>query len=206
MIINNFISDIFIDAYLYFEKGGIIMLPLLVLSLTVWILIIERLLFYKGEVLSAQKIYLSFKNNNTNNEEYKRYQNTIIFNIIKKISSFEIKNKNTKLQILNENILEVKPVIKRYLMTISILVSIAPLLGLLGTVYGIVSTFDIISAIGTANAQSLASGISEALITTKTGLIIAIPGFFFSNKLNRKSEIIMNELYSLNHLLHEVNL
>jgi biopolymer transport protein ExbB len=154
-------------------------------------------------MLSAQKVYLDYRSN-IDKEQYTDYNNKLIFNVIKSLYSFKSKNKETQLQLLNEKILEIKPKINKNLMTISVLTAIAPLLGLLGTVFGIVTTFDIIAAIGTANARSLASGISEALITTKTGLIIAIPGYFCSNRLNKTAERIMNELYSLNHLIHEV--
>jgi len=51
-----------------------------------------------------------------------------------------------------------------------------------------ISTFAVISQFGTGNAKALASGISEALITTQTGLIVAVPGLFLANYLSRKSE------------------
>jgi biopolymer transport protein ExbB len=73
-----------------------------------------------------------------------------------------------------------------YTKMIIILASVAPLLGLLGTVGGMISTFAVISQFGTGNAKALASGISEALITTQTGLIVAVPGLFLANYLDRR--------------------
>jgi len=76
----------------------------------------------------------------------------------------------------------------RHLGLIGVLAALAPLLGLLGTVTGMIATFDIISIFGTGNARAMAGGISEALITTQTGLVVAIPGLYMSNFLNRRSE------------------
>jgi biopolymer transport protein ExbB len=58
---------------------------------------------------------------------------------------------------------------------IAILAAVAPLLGLLGTVTGIIETFGVIRAFGNANPSLMAGGISEALVTTAAGLIIAVP-------------------------------
>ena len=61
--------------------------------------------------------------------------------------------------------------------------AVAPLLGLLGTVTGMISTFDIITEFGTGDPKLLSSGISEALITTKLGLVVAIPSLLLGNLL-----------------------
>lgn len=71
--------------------------------------------------------------------------------------------------------------LKRYNSSIFVLAGVAPLLGLLGTVVGMITTFDAISMFSTTNARSFASGISLALITTEIGLIIAIPGVLMGN-------------------------
>lgn len=71
--------------------------------------------------------------------------------------------------------------------SIAILASVAPLLGLLGTVTGMITTFMVIATSGTGDAKALASGISEALITTQTGLVVAVPGLFLANFLRRRS-------------------
>ncbi|HUT04770.1 MAG TPA: MotA/TolQ/ExbB proton channel family protein [bacterium] len=65
--------------------------------------------------------------------------------------------------------------LSRYLMVLSTIASIAPLLGLLGTVTGMIKVFSIISSKGVTNPSDLAGGISEALLTTAAGLVVAIP-------------------------------
>ncbi len=82
----------------------------------------------------------------------------------------------------------------RFLALIAVLASAAPLLGLLGTVLGMIETFDVIAIFGTGNARALAGGISVALVTTQTGLLIAIPGLFFSGLLMRRSRNLSTQL------------
>jgi len=76
---------------------------------------------------------------------------------------------------VEETILQQRPRLERFLPTLSVLAAVAPLLGLLGTVTGIIETFDVIALFGAGNQQLMAGGISEALMTTATGLAIAIP-------------------------------
>ena len=73
-----------------------------------------------------------------------------------------------------------------YINYIYALASIAPLLGLLGTVQGMIVTFDAISIYGTGNPGALANGIAEALITTQSGLFVSIPGLFMAGFLRRR--------------------
>jgi biopolymer transport protein ExbB len=69
--------------------------------------------------------------------------------------------------------------LERFLNTLGTIAGISPLLGLLGTVIGMIKVFSAIMAHGVGNANQLAGGISEALITTAAGLTVAIPSFFF---------------------------
>lgn len=94
-------------------------------------------------------------------------------------------------EILFESILEVKPKLERGLAFISVTAAVAPLLGLLGTVTGMINTFKLITLFGTGDAKSLSSGISEALITTEFGLIVAIPALLLSAFLSRKANSII---------------
>ncbi|CAA6687525.1 MULTISPECIES: MotA/TolQ/ExbB proton channel family protein, partial [unclassified Lentimonas] len=78
-------------------------------------------------------------------------------------------------EILYEKILAARPKLERFLPFIALTAAAAPLLGLLGTVTGMIKTFNLITIFGTGDAKSLSSGISEALVTTELGLIVAIP-------------------------------
>ena len=73
-----------------------------------------------------------------------------------------------------------------YIPTIMVLAAAAPLLGLLGTVNGMVETFRVIGMYGMGNAQAMASGIKEALITTQAGLLVAIPGLLAGQAMRKE--------------------
>lgn len=89
---------------------------------------------------------------------------------------------------LQEAILREIPAMERFLSTLGILAAIAPLLGLLGTVTGMIDTFHIITLHGTGDARLMSGGISEALITTMLGLSVAIPLMLGQTLLNRAAD------------------
>ena len=89
-------------------------------------------------------------------------------------------------EILYEKILEAQPRLERFLPFIAVTAAASPLLGLLGTVTGMISTFSQIRVSGNSDINSLASGISEALVTTKFGLIAAIPALVLHALLSRR--------------------
>lgn len=62
------------------------------------------------------------------------------------------------------------------------LVAVAPLLGLLGTVMGMIEVFDVLAALGTGDARSMASGVARATLPTMAGMVLAILGLFFINR------------------------
>ena len=84
--------------------------------------------------------------------------------------------------------------LERYLNTLGTIAAIAPLLGLLGTVVGMIKVFAEIMAQGTGNASVLAGGISEALITTAAGLTVAIPALAMHRYFVGKIDAIVVEL------------
>jgi biopolymer transport protein ExbB len=91
-------------------------------------------------------------------------------------------------EILYEKILVVRPRLERLLPFIALTAAAAPLLGLLGTVTGMIKTFNLITIFGTGDAKSLSSGISEALVTTELGLIVAIPALIIHGLLSRMAK------------------
>ena len=84
--------------------------------------------------------------------------------------------------------------IRRSLLLMRTCVGAAPLLGLLGTVTGIISTFKLITVFGTGDVKTLSGGISEALITTELGLIAAIPALLLHAYLSRKAKGITDRM------------
>lgn len=92
--------------------------------------------------------------------------------------------------IISEAILQESTVLNRFGTSILVIASVSPLLGLLGTVTGMISTFDIITEFGTGDPKLLSGGISIALVTTELGLIVAIPTLLFGSLLSAWSENI----------------
>ncbi len=86
------------------------------------------------------------------------------------------------------------PTLDRYLGVLGTISAVAPLLGLTGTVFGMIRTFAVISEKGIAHPSQLAGGISEALITTATGLVIAIPALIFFNYFTSKADRMVLEI------------
>lgn len=93
--------------------------------------------------------------------------------------------------------------LERYLMLLATAVSISPFLGLMGTVWGIMTSFWNMAALQSANLAVVAPGIAEALITTIAGLATAIPAVIFYNSLVRKIDLIGNEMERLRTVLEE---
>ena len=96
--------------------------------------------------------------------------------------------------IVAEAILHEQPHLSRFGAAIMVVAAVAPLMGLLGTVTGMISTFEIITEFGTGNPKLLSGGISEALITTELGLIVAIPALLVGQLLTGWSERIRDNL------------
>ncbi|HSH09105.1 MAG TPA: MotA/TolQ/ExbB proton channel family protein [Oceanipulchritudo sp.] len=94
-------------------------------------------------------------------------------------------------EVMYERMLEVQPRLERLLPFIAVTAATAPLMGLLGTVTGMINTFKLITIFGTGDAKQLSSGISEALITTEYGLIVAIPALIMHALLNRRAQGVM---------------
>ena len=95
---------------------------------------------------------------------------------------------------IDEEILRSKPALERGIGTIKILSAVAPLLGLLGTVTGMIVTFQSITLFGTGDPKLMAGGISQALVTTVLGLVCAIPLLLLYNYINNKSRDLIQIL------------
>ena len=93
--------------------------------------------------------------------------------------------------------------LEKYLILLSTAVTISPFLGLLGTVWGIMSSFWDMSSMHSANLTVVAPGIAEALVTTIAGLSTAIPAVIFYNMIVRKIDLVGNELERLRTILEE---
>ncbi|MFL3656687.1 MAG: MotA/TolQ/ExbB proton channel family protein [Opitutales bacterium] len=100
-------------------------------------------------------------------------------------------------EVMYESMLSVQPKLERFLNVIAVTAATAPLLGLLGTVTGIIKTFKLMHVFGAGDPKPLIAGISEALITTELGLVLAIPSLIIHALLSRKVAGVLARLEKL---------
>jgi biopolymer transport protein ExbB len=86
------------------------------------------------------------------------------------------------------------PRLERFITPLKVLAAVAPLLGLLGTVTGMIKTFQVITVFGTGDPRLMAGGISEALVTTQLGLMVAIPVLVAAGLLARRAQRIAGDM------------
>lgn len=96
--------------------------------------------------------------------------------------------------IVSEAVLHEQPTLDRFGSLLTVIAAVAPLLGLLGTVTGMIATFDIITEFGTGNPKLLSSGIAIALVTTELGLIVAIPTLVIATMLSSWADGIRDDM------------
>ncbi|MFM1942866.1 MAG: Biopolymer transport protein ExbB [Verrucomicrobiota bacterium] len=97
-------------------------------------------------------------------------------------------------EVLYEKMLEARPKLERLLPIIALTAATAPLLGLLGTVTGMINTFNMITIFGAGDPRTLSGGISEALITTEFGLIVAIPSLLLHAFISRRVKSVLGSM------------
>jgi biopolymer transport protein ExbB len=182
----------------YLEQGGWIMIPMAVTCVVMWSLILERLFTFAGYTRRDISVAKAMRLLEGENVELwsKGLRVQLVGSFLKERSG----NPEIDQRILRQCSERLRRDLTRYLAIIAVLAAVAPLMGLLGTVLGMIETFDVISLFGTGNARAMAGGISVALVTTQTGLLVAIPGLFLSGLLMRRStrlEIRLDEVTSI---------
>lgn len=181
------------------RTGGWVMVPVAVTSLLMWTLIGERLLTFRRlgrRDLGVQDAVHAVQGVPVNHFGH-GLRATLVRNFVRQRTG----DRDLDRRILRECAMKMQPVIERNLAVIAVLGSIAPLLGLLGTVSGMITTFTVIAELGTGNARPLAGGISEALVATEAGLLVAIPGLLVSVALSRRAQRLSHQLDQMTLLL-----
>ncbi len=181
----------------YMGQGGLVMAPLAAASVIMWVLIIKKALFLRQmhSRNMARNQAARFILDNTFPDP-RQYRGATALVVREFLSRREV-NPGLDRSVMDETVMAVSATFDQRLAAITVLASIAPLLGLLGTVLGMISTFDIISLYGTGNARAMAGGISEALISTQTGLLVAIPGLTMKNFLAARAQNLKHRVSSL---------
>jgi biopolymer transport protein ExbB len=184
------LSDTIKQAVDFFGSGGGVMYPLLLVSLFLWTQIIRKskeLVTNRREEQGVAECLASLARNELIGAEWQRA-------VMRNFLSLKRQGCGDDLEMMQQLTRGIVTRLDGSVKVILVLAGIAPLLGLLGTVGGMITTFDVISGFGTGNARALASGISEALVTTQTGLVVAVPGLIIGNLLRRKVEGVKNRI------------
>ena len=163
------------DSILQFlNTGGAVLWLILWVSICLWCLIIERLLYFKQTYPQQRELWIN------------------------QWESRADKCSQRALFIRECIISEAKISMEKTVPVIKMLIAICPLLGLLGTVTGMIHVFDVMAVTGTGNARAMASGVSQATIPTMAGMVIAIAGLYFSKLIEQR---VSEETHHLTDLL-----
>ena len=154
----------------FFEAGGPVLWGILLVTMIMWTLIIERFWYFKNLMPALSDKALNQWSNISNKGDW------------------------FSMRIRDQIISEVSGETRKFLLTIETMMQILPLLGLLGTVVGMIKVFDVMTFFGTGNARLMASGVSQATIPTMAGLVAAISGVYIANLLKRKAEDEINKV------------
>lgn len=177
----------------YIRSGGMVMVPILAVSLVMWVLIFNRVWFMRTlyvKNISRTRAGELVRLNQRPADRYKGANSLLVRQFLAR----RTRDRDLDGYILDETVMGLCASLDRYLAAIRVLSAVAPLLGLLGTVVGMMHTFEVITVFGTGNARAMAAGISVALITTQTGLMVAIPGLYMAGWLTRRSRNLKNRI------------
>ncbi|WP_020614334.1 MotA/TolQ/ExbB proton channel family protein [Sediminispirochaeta bajacaliforniensis] len=194
--------------FVLIEKGGIIMVLIMILSVLAAVIIIERLLFFRKIKVDEESLINRLKaalGKGHYDEAIDICENnpSPIANLIKVgIEHRDYPTSDMKEAITSAASLEI-PQLERYLTSLGTIAHISPLLGLLGTVTGNIKAFGVLGSFGAVGDPSLlATGISEALLTTAAGIVVSVPAITFYNYLvNRVNHMIIRMENRVNELI-----
>ncbi len=154
----------------FLDKGGVVLYAIFIMAFALWFLVIERWLYFIFVAKKERAKLIAVWHKNLHSENARRIRESLLFSFRHKLL-FSL------------------PLIRT-------LVRVTPLMGLFGTVYGMVEIFDIIAVQGTGDARAMADGISLATLPTMAGMAVGIIGLFLlrhiettaKRKINRFSE------------------
>jgi biopolymer transport protein ExbB len=182
--------------------GGPIVYPILALGVIATLLIVYKFLFLNRVHGNTDRI-MSEVSKLASRGDWQGCEALIRRHKDKKMPVIEVvadglsardEDRATLESVMQEAILRELPRVERGLSMLAVFGAVAPLLGLLGTVTGMIETFRVITLYGTGDPRLMSSGISEALITTELGLAVAIPIMLFHTFLSRRANAIIGEM------------
>ncbi|MCH9697924.1 MAG: MotA/TolQ/ExbB proton channel family protein [Gammaproteobacteria bacterium] len=157
------------------DAGGFVLWVIFFVSMLLWFLLIERFLFFRFALSGRRQQWLSKWNERNDKISWRA--------------------RKMRQKLMSEATLELSSSAS----VIRVLIAIAPLLGLLGTVTGMVTIFDVMAIEGSGNARAMASGVSRATLPTMAGMVVAIIGLFLEKRYTNQ---LKDELLTLSRQMH----
>ena len=191
-----------LETIIHFSKmsGGLLPLMGLLLLVTLTV-IIERLYFYhrvlkSGDALERDLRGVGYQDKNKLTQLEEHYANTLQVSLIKTSLSAQVNDPEAMDRQLEESIMWQLPKIDRSIWLLDTSVTLAPLMGLLGTIIGMVHAFDVLGTSGSTEntTKMVTGGIAEALVATGGGLLIAIVAVLFLNHFNKRVRLAMHQM------------
>ena len=181
----------------HLQKGGLVIIPLLLLAIVTLLLSLYK--FVSLHRLSVHDVELKIstilqKLNEGDESQARSLASQLgmpLSVVIEAGIDHRLVPREHIEEVMYERILSTLPHLEKYLSALAVSAAAAPLLGLLGTVTGMIDTFKMITLYGSGNASLLSGGISEALITTEIGLLIAVPTLLIHAYLSRRVKRIL---------------
>ena len=186
--------------FILLEKGGPLMIPILIGLVAGLAIIIEKAFNLRTARIIDRKFFLDIKERLADGdfkialERVRTGTTPAVAELLQEAIENRDLPEDELREMLESSGKKAVRRLEKYLPTLSTIISIEPLLGLLGTVTGMIEVFKVISTQGIGRAELLAGGISQALITTAAGLSIAIPFLIFYNLYTERAENIALEL------------
>jgi biopolymer transport protein ExbB len=182
-----------------FFRGGPLMYPILFCSIIGWAIFMERFYAYfqiRRDLLRLRRSTISCLREGRNDEAIRlcSENNSPLARILLVVLNNHGQQRAHLKALAEEVGGRVAVDLQRYLGLLATIANVAPLLGLLGTVLGMINAFNVIAAQGVGTPATLGGGISEALITTAAGLSVAVPMLLVHRYLSARSDRLLLEL------------
>lgn len=180
------------------RAGGWLMIPIILCSVLAIAITVERYWALRMSRIMPKdqlpKVWMWIKNHELDGTKLKELKSSSLFGYILSAGIAASKHgRDAMKDAIQEAGNHAAHDMEKFLSTLGTIAAISPLLGLLGTVFGMIEVFTAIMIQGTGNTGVLAGGISQALITTAAGLSVAIPALIFHRALTRRvDELLIN--------------
>jgi biopolymer transport protein ExbB len=187
------------QMFTFLYQGGVIMLPIALCSILTLAFTAERVWYLWTRETPVAAFWTQLEEPLSERDYETAHERTTEFDgllarLVQTGLSTEPLERDRAVDRMEEYGLEIMPDLERFLPALNFIAQVAPLLGLLGTVAGMIETFSVIASAGVGQPELLAGGISKALITTASGLAVGIVTLFFHHLLSRRVDRITHEL------------